>query len=78
MIKKSKSGLLQSLLNEEDINEEELLSLKNTLLNIGINILSNDLTNIKKEIKNKSEELIKIINIEYDAECNMIKELCIR
>ena len=78
MIKKSKSGLLQSLLNEEDINEDELLSLKNTLLNIGINILSNHLINIKKEIKNKSEELIKLINIEYDAECNMIKELCIR
>jgi hypothetical protein len=78
MIKKSKSGLLQSLLNEQDLNEEELQCLKNTLINAGINIVSNDLINLKKEIKNKSEELNKIISIEYDAECKMIKELCIR
>jgi hypothetical protein len=78
MIKKSKSGLLQALLNEEELTLEELMCLKNTLDNAGINISEIEEIKIKEEIKNKSKVLNEIIMDEYTKECILVKELCIR
>ena len=78
MIKKSKSGLLQSLLNEEELTLEELMCLKNTLDDAGININEIEEIKIKEEIKSKSEVLNEIIMDEYTKECILVKELCIR
>ncbi len=79
MIKKSKSGLLQSLLNEEKLNTEELISLKDILISGGINVTSiDDILKMKEEIKNKSDILNEIIMEQHNKECTLIKELCIR
>jgi hypothetical protein len=78
MIKKSKSGLLQSLLNEEELTVEELLCLKNTLDDAGISISETEELKIKEEIKSRSGILNEIIMDEYRKECILVKELCIR
>ena len=77
MLKKSKSGLLQSLINdnEDELTIDEINILKHTLIKNGIDINCSDYGTVKEIILKNKDELNEMIIIENMNEWNYIKEI---